>query len=170
MSSATSSWLTRLLEQRGEHLRTFLRRRTRDADEVADLAQEVYLRLLRVDPASIQNPEAYLFTVAANLVRERVVMQRRGASAVPHDDPAVERELAVESVAGHAVDGERRTARLLAALAELSPKCRAAVVLQYRDGLSYEEIGARLGVSSHMVKKYLQQALVHCRRRMERYR
>jgi RNA polymerase sigma-70 factor (ECF subfamily) len=57
---------------------------------------------------------------------------------------------------------------LLIVLAELSPKCRAAVVMQYNHGLSYQEIAVRLGVSSHMVKKYLAQALVHCRRRMAR--
>jgi RNA polymerase sigma-70 factor (ECF subfamily) len=51
---------------------------------------------------------------------------------------------------------------------QLSPKCRAALILQYWHGLSYEEIGQRLGVSSNMVKKYLSQALVHCRRRMAR--
>jgi RNA polymerase sigma-70 factor (ECF subfamily) len=53
-------------------------------------------------------------------------------------------------------------------LAQLSPKCRAAVVLQYRYGLSYEDIAERLDVSPHMVKKYLAQALAHCRRRMAR--
>jgi RNA polymerase sigma factor (sigma-70 family) len=51
-------------------------------------------------------------------------------------------------------------------LMQLSPKCRAAVALRYRQELSYEEIGERLGVSSNMVKKYLVQALAHCRCRM----
>jgi len=40
--------------------------------------------------------------------------------------------------------------------------------LQYRDGLSYQEIADRLNVSTNMVKKYLSQALVHCRGRMSR--
>jgi RNA polymerase sigma-70 factor (ECF subfamily) len=51
-------------------------------------------------------------------------------------------------------------------LDQLSPKCRAAVVLQYWHGLTYEEIGQQLGISANMVKKYLSQAIVHCRRRM----
>jgi RNA polymerase sigma-70 factor (ECF subfamily) len=38
--------------------------------------------------------------------------------------------------------------------------------MQYWQGLSYEEIALRLGVSTHMVKKYLSKAMVHCRRRM----
>ena len=53
-------------------------------------------------------------------------------------------------------------------LEQLSPKCRAAVELQYWHGLSYEEIALRLGISTNMVKKYLSQGLVHCRRRMAR--
>jgi RNA polymerase sigma-70 factor (ECF subfamily) len=42
------------------------------------------------------------------------------------------------------------------------------VVLRYRHELSYQEIADRLGVSSNMVKKYLAQALGHCRCRMAR--
>jgi len=53
-------------------------------------------------------------------------------------------------------------------LQQLSPKCRAAVMLQYWHGMSYEEIAMQLGVSTNMVKKYLSQALAHCRRRMAR--
>ena len=58
--------------------------------------------------------------------------------------------------------------RLREVLQQLPPKCHAAVVLQYWHGMSYEEIAQRLGVSTHMVKKYLSQALIHCRRRMAR--
>jgi len=66
------------------------------------------------------------------------------------------------------LDVAQRVARLRTVLAQLSPKCRAAVILQYRHGLSYQEIGERLNVSPHMVKKYLAQGLAHCRRRMAR--
>jgi RNA polymerase sigma-70 factor (ECF subfamily) len=53
---------------------------------------------------------------------------------------------------------------------QLSPKCRAAVIMKYRHELSHEEIAARLAVSPSMVKKYLAQALNQCRRRMESLR
>ena len=68
---------------------------------------------------------------------------------------------------GH-LDAERRIKRLREVLGQLSPKCQAAVVLQYWQGLSYQEIAEQLEISTHMVKKYLSQALTHCRRRMGR--
>jgi DNA-directed RNA polymerase specialized sigma24 family protein len=39
-------------------------------------------------------------------------------------------------------------------------------VMQYRDGLTYRQIGERLGVSSHMVKKHVVRGLAVCRRAM----
>lgn len=53
-------------------------------------------------------------------------------------------------------------------LKQLRPKCQAAVALRFVDGLSYAEVAIRLGVSRQMAKKYVTQALVHCRRRMAR--
>jgi len=70
MGANPEHWLDRLLAERGERLRSFLRRRARPGTEIADLSQEIYLRLLRVpEPEAIANPEAYLFTVAGNLLR-----------------------------------------------------------------------------------------------------
>jgi RNA polymerase sigma-70 factor (ECF subfamily) len=60
--------------------------------------------------------------------------------------------------------------KLESALRGLSPKCRAAVILHHRDGMTYAEIGAQIGVSVSMVKKYLQQGLLHCRERLEDFR
>jgi RNA polymerase sigma-70 factor (ECF subfamily) len=51
---------------------------------------------------------------------------------------------------------------------QLPPKWEAAVILHYTHGLSYREIASRLGVSPQMTKKYVAQALSHCRRRMAR--
>ena len=84
------------------------------------------------------------------------------------DDPLVQEQLAELPAFGGQLDRERRVRRLREVLDQLSPKCRAAVVLQYWHGLSYEEIAQRLGVSTNMVNKYLSQALIHCRRRMAR--
>jgi len=165
-----SSFVERLFERHRRTLQGFFYRRVRNGADAADLAQEVYLRMLRVpDPEAIEDPERYLFTVAANLVKEHAMRERRRGREVDANAPEIEPQLEwTVDFAGEA-DRGRRIRRLSAVLRELSPKCRAAIVLQYRENLTYEQIGERIGVSSHMVKKYLAQGLAHCRRRMARY-
>jgi RNA polymerase sigma factor (sigma-70 family) len=169
MAEAKHALVERLFAEQGGVLRAFFSRRIRRQSEAAELAQEVYLRMLRIpDTESIRNPEAYLFTVASNLLREHAVQERRLNNTVGVDDPAVQDQLAELPAFGGQIDAELRIKRLREVLRELSPKCHAAVVLSYWHGLSYEEIAQRLGVSTNMVKKYLSQALVLCRRRMAR--
>jgi len=62
----------------------------------------------------------------------------------------------------------QRVRRLETVLSQLSPKARATFIWARRDGQTYEEIGKQLGVSRNMVKKYLQQAIAHCRKSLDR--
>jgi RNA polymerase sigma factor (sigma-70 family) len=169
MAETKKTLVERLFAEHGGALQAFLFRRVRKHPDAAELAQEVYVRMLRVpDMESVRNPEAYLYTVASNLAKEHARQQRRDGDVVDVDDPLVQEQLAeLPSYAGQ-LDAQERIKRLREVLHQLSPKCQAAVVLQYWHGLSYDEIGQRLGVSTNMVKKYLGQALVHCRRRMSR--
>ena len=169
VAEVKKSLLERLFSEQGGALQAFLSRRVRKHPDAAELAQEVYLRMLRVpDMTSVRNPEAYLYAVASNLAKEHAHREARDRSALDIDDPSVQEQLAeLPSFAGQ-LDREKTIKRLREVLDQLSPKCRAAVVLQYWHGLTYEEIGQRLGVSANMVKKYLSQAIVHCRRRMAR--
>jgi DNA-directed RNA polymerase specialized sigma24 family protein len=58
-------FVERLATEYGQRLRRFFSLRVRQIHDIPDLAQEVYLRLLRVDRHElIRNPENYLFTVA----------------------------------------------------------------------------------------------------------
>jgi RNA polymerase sigma factor (sigma-70 family) len=170
MAKASKTFVEGLFAYRGA-LQAFFYRRLRTKVDAADLVQEVYLRMLRVsDPEAIRNPEAYLFTVAANLLKENAVADRRHAQEVAVE--AAEATPALTLVPGFeaAVDAPQRVARLCEVLEELPLKCSAAVILQYRDGLSHQNIAAQLEVSPRMVKRYLAQALSHCRRRMARLR
>ena len=61
----------RLFADHGSSLQAFLYKRVRRRPDAADLAQEVYLRMLRVpDMDHVRNPEAYLYAVASNLAKE----------------------------------------------------------------------------------------------------
>jgi RNA polymerase sigma-70 factor (ECF subfamily) len=169
MAEPTKGLVERLFAEHRRALQTFFYRRIRTKSDAPDLAQEVYVRMLRVsDTDAIRNPELYLYTVASNLVKEHAVLDRWQAGGVSFDETSIQQRLGELPTLDGQLDFTQRVARLRAVLAQLSPKCRAAVILQYRYGLTYQEIGERLNVSPHMVKKYLAQALAHCRRRMAR--
>jgi RNA polymerase sigma factor (sigma-70 family) len=169
MNESKKTLVGRLFAEHGGALQSFLNRRVRRPPDAADLAQEVYVRMLRVpDMTAIRNPEAYLYTVASNLAKEHARHKVKDGAALDIDDPVLQEQLAELPAFGGQLDTEQRIRRLREVLQQLPAKCQAAVTLQYWDGLSYEEIAKRLGISTHMVKKYLSQALVHCRRRMAR--
>jgi RNA polymerase sigma-70 factor (ECF subfamily) len=169
MADRKKSLVERLFAEHRAALQAFFHQRIRTKSDAPDLAQEVYVRMLRVsDTDAIRNPELYLYTVANNLVKEHAVLDRRQASGIDIDEATVQHQLGELPAFDGQLDTTQRVVRLRVVLAQLRPKCRAAVILQYRHGLSYQEIADRLGVSTHMVKKYLAQALSHCRRRMAR--
>jgi RNA polymerase sigma factor (sigma-70 family) len=159
--------IERLFAAHGRALQAFFYRRTRQHTDARDLAQEVYVRMLRVrDPDAIADMEAYLFTVAGNLVREQAARDRRRGIAVDIEDTTVQDELAEPPAFDAQIDVAQQVNRLRAVLRQLPPRWHAAVVMQYVHELSHKEIGDRLGVSPRTVKKYLAQALGRCRRRM----
>jgi RNA polymerase sigma-70 factor (ECF subfamily) len=169
MNEPRQGLVERLFAEHRRALQAFFYRRIRTKSDAPDLAQEVYVRMLRVsDVQAIRDPERYLYTVASNLVKEYAVLDRWQARSVDLEGTSIQQQLGELPTLDAQLDVTQRVTRLRTVLAQLSPKCRAAVVLQYRHGLTYEEIGERLGVSPHMVKKYLVQALAHCRRRMAR--
>jgi RNA polymerase sigma-70 factor (ECF subfamily) len=171
MPEPKKTFVERLFAEHRNALQAFFYRRIKSKHDAADLVQEVYLRILRVkDADAIRNPEGYLYAVATNLVYEHSVLVRRNATPTDPDQVFVEGDSARSAGFEELFDTATRVVRLREVLAQLPPKCRATVNLKYQHGLSYQEIAERLGVSPHMVQKYLGSALAHCRRRMTRMR
>jgi RNA polymerase sigma factor (sigma-70 family) len=164
-----ASLVGRLFAEHRAALQSFFLRRIRSKADAADLAQEVYVRMLRIrDLDAIRNPVSYLYTVANNLVKENAVLDRRQASGVDIDEIPVQEELGTWPAYDIDLDARQRVARLGVVLNQLRPQCRAAVELRFTQGLGYQEIAMHLGVSRQMAEKYVAQALGHCRRRMAR--
>lgn len=168
MSNGKRNYWGLLFDRYQPGLVAFLGRRVRRASDAPDLAQEVYLRFLRADRAElIRNPEAYLYTIAVNLVREQAVLDRRWGHAV---DALESSEPALVDFRTPEEDVERASRRscLESLIEALPPKFQAVLILQYRDGLTYEQIARRLGITTHTVKKYVVQGLALCRKRLSR--
>jgi RNA polymerase sigma-70 factor (ECF subfamily) len=163
----SNAFVAEVAAKHGSRLRRFLAARLRNAADIADLAQEVYLRLLRVERHDqIRNPEAYLLTIAGHVLQQHALASSAGPETMDITDAFVDASIAEETDPAAALHLEQRLAALDRALARLSPKARAAFVLQRRDGCTVDEIAARLGISRSMVKKYLAKVLLQCGRQI----
>lgn len=153
------------IDQHSGRLYRYLRRRLANEADAQELAQETFLRLLRVARADlITDPAAYLYRVARNLIYEQC------CKALPADRWVDESELqTLEDPRNTPEEDFDRTAlseQIASFIAELTPRDQAIVQLFCREGLSQREIGERLGLSKSMVQKCLAQGMAHCRKRL----
>jgi RNA polymerase sigma factor (sigma-70 family) len=144
----------------------FFCKRLRSGADAEDLAQEVLVRLARhTDSQKIDDVEAYLFQIAANLLRDRA---RRDAThfAADHisfEESGFEGEVPSEECV---LEGRQAMDAFLAALAEMPPRRRMVFTLHRFAGLTYGAIAMRLGISVGVVEKHMMKALLHLHARM----
>src|SRR3546814_917428 len=128
----------------GRLLRFFARHGARQ--DAADLVQESFARLAGArakQGAAIERPEAYLSTIACNLLRDRarIALSRSLALHIPTDEVPL---------AGHdpiaALEARDQIERLQASLARLSPKTRSIFLAHRREGMTYKEIANQPGL------------------------
>ena len=142
----------------------YLTARVGNPHDAQDIAQEGYLRLLRVkDADAIEKLEGYIFRIVTNLANEH--LYKRGRSIETLDlDTLIERGGDGDAYKGE-VELEARAAiqKLDKILEELPPLYRAILLLRKRDGYSHAEIAERVGKSKATVHIYLTRALTRCR-------
>jgi RNA polymerase sigma factor (sigma-70 family) len=158
------SFVSDIASRYGDRLRRFLSQRLRNVADAPDLAQEVFLRLMRVEHhETIRSPEAYLFTVASHVLHQHTLRQSMAPVTVDISELFSELQLTSSDDPLTRVDVEQRVEHLQHSLAQLPPKIYTTLMLHRYAGFSIEEIGAKLGVARPTAKKYLALALAHCR-------
>lgn len=132
--------------------------------ELDDVAQEVFLRLLRYERSVlVEHPQAYLFKMASNIAAEWSIRHRHSR---PHDARWIE-----DLASGH--QPEEGAARALAqneierALMTLAPRERAVLKLQFGEGLSHKEIAERLDTTPRSVKRAIAKSYAKLRRELK---
>jgi RNA polymerase sigma-70 factor (ECF subfamily) len=148
--AAMPSW-DELVRQHADRVYRLAYRLSGSQHDAEDLTQETFIRVFR----SVQNYqpgtfEGWLHRITTNLFLDMVRRRARiRMEALPEDYDRVPSELPNPEQIYH---DSRLGPDLQAALDSLPPEFRAAVVLCDIEGLSYEEIGATLGVKLGTVR------------------
>ena len=120
--------------------------------EADDLAQEVFLRLLRLDdPDAVNHPRAFLFRIASNVVSDWRDRHRR----VKLESPETFEQMPSTANPINTLVAGARAEALDEALKRLPSSQSSALVLHVKHGLTYREVASHLGVSERMVKRYV---------------
>ena len=103
------NFVAELAASQGRRLRRFLAARLRNHADVADLAQEVFLRLLRVERQDkIRNPQAYLLTIAGHVLHQHALDAKAEPQGVDITEALEESEFADSSDPALQLHVERR--------------------------------------------------------------
>ncbi|MDY6944901.1 MAG: sigma-70 family RNA polymerase sigma factor [Pseudomonadota bacterium] len=142
------------------------RRASVPAAELDDLAQEVFLRLLRYsEKTTVENPLGYLLRIAGNVASE---WRERARVSKPHeqvwlDDLLIESEQEPEN----SVCQARTDASVQAAVDKLPVRQRQVLLLRVNEGMTYKQIAVRLELSPRVVLRDLSRAYSQLRMRLD---
>ena len=149
-SQTATERLARLFDTHHERLFRLARRLSADREEARDLVQETFLRAAR-RPSSVpdgdQPGEAWLVRILVNLCRDR--HRRAGVRTRVHQ--AMWRQ----SETTHPENAAVAHATVHSALARLSPRRRAAIVLHEIEGMPAREVARLLGIAEVTVRWHL---------------
>jgi len=144
---------------RGPLVRYFMRHLA-DKNEAEDMAQAVFLRVMRRDSVSeIENPEGFLFQTAVNLLRDR--SRREKTRLVALNELAGRQSFVEEMSPERVLIGKESLLNALKALKKLGERTHDIFLLHRLESMKYDEIADLYGISTSAVEKHMIKALAH---------
>jgi RNA polymerase sigma factor (sigma-70 family) len=150
-----NAWFVREVLPLEAGLKRFLRYGWHNDSDLEDMCQDVFVRTYEAARTQIPRPaKPFVFSIARNLLinrlrREQIVSMEAVADleefGIPSDEPGPDRTLIAR----------QELKRLRAALERLPQRWRDAVVMRKIDGLSRQEIAARMGLAESTVAQHL---------------
>lgn len=147
----------------GEHhgwLKGWLRTRTGNSADAADLAQDTFMRMLTLRQLpTLREPRHYLVTIARGLLIDKA---RRKALELAYLEVLAARpeSLQVSPETYHMIIESLLTIDRM--LDGLGMRTRQIFLMVQLEGLSYVQVGKQLGLSVTTVKNHLGKALMQC--------
>lgn len=145
-------------------LKRFLAKFLSSEQDIEDVAQEAFLKAYSAeqDKGSIEQPKAFLFSIAKNLALNELTRKSRQMTDYLEDCQSglsLESQTTVENE----VEADISIGLYCEAVANLPEKCRRVYLLRKVHGFSHSEICSRLGVSRSTVEKYISMGSISCR-------
>lgn len=151
-----------LFQRHNDELVRYLVGRLKSRDEAVEVAQEAYVRLLRLDDTStIGFLRAFLFRTATNIAIDRQRRRGRAKAYVEHEQADADAQV-FEFTPERQVAGQQSLNRVIKCIESLPPKCRYAFLEFKFRHRSYDDIAGEMGITTSMVRKYVLRAMVHC--------
>lgn len=164
--------LVRALDARFRRpLMSFFLRRVGGHAEAEDLTQQVFTRLVASETvAQADNVERFVFTIAANLLKDRAKSAAvRYEAAAPAIDPELVAEVCREAREERSPErvllGRETLADVFRTLDELGARTRDIFVLHRLENMKHREIAELLGIGVSTVEKHVIRATLHLARK-----
>jgi len=139
---------------------SWLRGRVGNPADAADLAQDVFVRLLRQPDAQVlQEPRAYLATVGNRLA---INFHRRRSLEVAYLEALATRPQELAPSPEEQLLFRQTLLELDELLESLGVKVKRAFVLAQFEGMTYANIAREIGVTPRTVVTYVARAMAHC--------
>lgn len=146
-------------------LMAFFMRRLSNAAEAEDMTQEVFVRLAANIPADLRSPEAYLFQMAANMLRDRARRERVRNDYRRRQQAWPDAEVDPLDPLRIATDREQ-LALLTSGLQELPERTRSIFVLYRLEHMEKRAIAEAFGLAVSSVDRHLTKAMVFLTKRV----
>lgn len=159
--------------ERREDMRRFFQARLGGRTDVEDLVQELYLKVQAVTGQDIENPPAYLYRLASNLMLDRLRRAKRAGARETEWRRANHATVGTLDVADtpdaeSTVIARQRLEKISLALTTLAPLTQKVFRLHKFEGLTHVETAERMGISRSAVEKHVSLALGHLLNRVGR--
>ncbi|QDH71506.1 RNA polymerase sigma factor [Marilutibacter alkalisoli] len=146
-------------------LMAFFLRRLGSHAEAEDLTQEVFVRITAMDVGRMTSSEAYIFQMAANLLRDR--SRREKVRFDFRADAMADEQSGLDLREPSRVAASRQSLeRLESALRALPDTTRNMFVLYRLEHVDRRDIAAAFGTSLSTVDRHLARAMAHLTRSM----
>jgi RNA polymerase sigma factor (sigma-70 family) len=155
MSRGIDAWFAEEILPLEGLLTRYVQRMWRNPSDIADLVQEIYIRVYESARTELPlKPRAFLLATARNLVIDQI--RRRQVVAIDNIENVSEFEAMVDELSPERHVSAREELMVMAAVLDsLSDKCRQVLWLRRVEGMSQRETGEATGLSDEAVESQL---------------